>query len=87
PIIRTFVPFLAGVVQMEFRKFMLYTVVGAFIWVGGLCFAGFFFGRMLPPEAVDKYLLPIIVAIIILSFLPSAYHIYKERQAGEGGVK
>ena len=80
PIIRTFVPFLAGVAQMDYRKFMLYTVTGAFLWIGGLSFFGYFFGRMLPPEAVDKYLLPIIVAIIIVSFVPSIYHVYKERK-------
>jgi membrane-associated protein len=80
PIIRTFVPFLAGVAQMDYKKFMLYTVTGAFVWVVGLTFFGYFFGKLLPPEAVDKYLLPIIVAIIILSVLPSLWHIYKERK-------
>lgn len=80
PIIRTFVPFLAGVVRMDYRKFMLYSVVGAFVWVFGLTLFGFYFGKLLPPEAVDKYLLPIIVAIIVISLLPSFWHIYKERQ-------
>ncbi|MGB4107900.1 MAG: VTT domain-containing protein [Alphaproteobacteria bacterium] len=86
PIIRTFVPFLAGVAQMDYRKFMLYTVTGAFVWVGGLCFFGYFFGKLLPPEAVDKFLLPIIVAIIVLSLVPSFWHIYKERKSAKTNI-
>ncbi len=85
PIVRTFVPFLAGVAQMDYKKFMSYTVIGAFVWVGGLCFFGYFFGKILPPEAVDKFLLPIIVAIILLSFLPSLWHIHKERKEMKAG--
>ncbi len=81
PIIRTFVPFLAGVAQMDYKKFMLYTVTGAFVWVVGLTFFGYFFGKILPEDKVDQYLLPIIVGIIVLSLLPSFWHIYKERRA------
>ena len=80
PIIRTFVPFLAGVAQVPYRRFMLYTVVGAFLWGVCLTVAGFFFGRILPPEHVDQYLLPIIGGIILLSFLPSAWHLHRERK-------
>lgn len=81
PIIRTFVPFLAGVAQMDYKKFMMYSVTGAFVWVGGLCFFGYFFGKLLPADKVDQYLLPIIVAIIIVSFLPSLWHLHQERKA------
>ncbi len=87
PIIRTFVPFLAGVVQMDYKKFMTYTVIGALIWVLGLIFMGYFFGQMLPPEAVDKFLLPIIAAIIVLSFVPSLVHFYKDRQETKAGQR
>jgi membrane-associated protein len=80
PIVRTFVPFLAGVVQMDYKKFMLYTVVGAILWVMGLCLFGYAFGKVIPEEHVDKYLLPIVVGIIIASLLPSLWHIYKERK-------
>lgn len=80
PIIRTFVPFLAGVVQMDYKLFMTYNFIGAAVWAVGLCFFGFFFGKLLPADQVDKYLMPIILAIIILSVLPSVYHIYKEHK-------
>jgi membrane-associated protein len=80
PVIRTLVPFLAGVAQMPYRQFMAYTVVGAFLWGCCLTVAGYFFGQIIPPEHVDDYLLPIIVAIIILSFLPSVWHLHRERR-------
>lgn len=78
PIIRTFVPFLAGVAGMPYRKFLSYTVIGGLAWVCGLCIFGFVLGHLIPAEQVDRYLLPIILGIIVLSLLPSLYHIYKE---------
>lgn len=78
PIIRTFAPFLAGVVAMPYRKFLLYTIIGAFAWVCGLCTLGFALGNIIPADQVDKYLLPIILGIIILSVMPSLFHIRKE---------
>ena len=45
PFIRTFAPFVAGVAEMDRRKFSVFNVAGAVIWVGGLCVAGYFFGN------------------------------------------
>mgnify|MGYP003395082614 CR=1 FL=1 len=68
---------------MPFKKFMTYTVTGAPLWTIGLTLMGFFFGKMMPPEYVDHYLLPIVLLIIILSFAPSVYHLYKERKLAQ----
>ena len=83
PIFRTLVPFLAGVAQVPYRQFMAYSIVGAFLWGVCLTLAGFFFGKVLPPEHVDTYLLPIVVGIIVISFLPGAWHIWKEKRRAE----
>lgn len=83
PIVRTFTPFLAGMVKMPYSRFMILTVVGAVVWGAGLTAAGFFFGQLLPPEQIDRYLLPVILLIIIASVLPSAWHIWKELKAGK----
>ena len=45
PIIRTFAPILAGVVKIDFKKFMFFNVLGAFAWVGSLTTVGYFLGR------------------------------------------
>lgn len=81
PIVRTFAPFLAGMVRMPYRAFMVYTVVGAVAWVAGLCTLGYLAGNIIPADQVDHYLLPIVLAIIVLSVLPSFLHIHKERKA------
>lgn len=78
PIIRTFAPFLAGVAGMPYKRFLIYTIIGALAWVGGLCLFGLLLGNIIPPDHIDRYLLPIIIGIIVLSLLPSFYHIYKE---------
>ncbi|HEX3303859.1 MAG TPA: VTT domain-containing protein [Thermomicrobiales bacterium] len=76
PIVRTMVPMVAGAGTMQYRRFFTYNVVGAFLW--GVCIpmAGYFLGSTIP--GVDKYLLPIILVIIVVSIAPSAYHIWKE---------
>lgn len=68
PAIRTFAPILAGVGAMRYRAFVFYNIVGAGLWAIGMPLLGYFLGRVIP--GADRYLLPIIAAIIILSFLP-----------------
>jgi membrane-associated protein len=79
PIVRTFAPILAGVGRMEYGKFLVYNVIGAFLW--GLClpFIGYFLGNTIPN--VDKYLLPIIALIILASILPGIIHLIKDKSS------
>lgn len=65
PFIRTFIPILAGVGRMNYRQFFLYNVVGGILWVSSVSLAGFFLGRTVPN--IDRYILPIIAVIILLS--------------------
>ena len=76
PIVRTFAPIVAGMGKMHYRTFLLYNIIGGVLWGIGLPLAGYFLRKTIP--GVDKYLLPIIIAIIFVSFLPGAYHILKE---------
>jgi membrane-associated protein len=76
PIIRTFAPFVAGVGAMNYTKFLLYNVVGAFVWIGSLLFAGYWFGQH---PFVQKNFSLVIIAIIIISILPAIIEILKAR--------
>jgi membrane-associated protein len=76
PIVRTFAPIVAGMADMNYRYFLTYNVIGGFGWTVGLTFLGYFLGSIIPD--VDKYLLPIVLAIIVISLLPSIWHIYQE---------
>jgi membrane-associated protein len=77
PIIRTFAPIVAGMSSMTYSKFLSYNVVGGFLWSVGLCVLGYFLGRSIPN--VDRYILPIVVVIIVVSFIPAAYHLLKSK--------
>ncbi|MDQ5976559.1 MAG: rane-associated protein [Patescibacteria group bacterium] len=81
PIVRTFGPIVAGIAGMKYRSFMPYNVLGAVLWTVGLTSGGYLFGNLITD--IDRYLLPVILAIIIISFLPAVWHIWQERHTGE----
>lgn len=66
-IVRTFVPFVAGVGQMSYRRFIAFNVIGGFAWIGFFTYAGFFFGSQ---PFVQKNFKLVILAIIFLSVVP-----------------
>lgn len=74
PIVRTFVPFVAGVGQMSYRRFLAFNVIGGFAWIYFFTYAGFFFGNL---EFVQKRFKLVILAIIILSVLPMVYEAWR----------
>ncbi len=78
PIIRTYVPFVAGLARMGSGRFTAYNVGGAVLWVASLAYAGYFFGN-LPWVRANLSLL--IVAIIIASLVPLALAAWKSRRA------
>lgn len=67
PIIRTFVPFVAGVGSMTYSKFIVYNIVGGIIWVALFLYGGFFFGNL---EVVKNHFSLVILVIIFISILP-----------------
>lgn len=74
PIIRTFVPFVAGIGRMNFLKYFLYTVVGGVAWVASFLYAGFYFGNR--PEIKSNFHF-LIIGILIVSVLPAIIGWYK----------
>jgi len=77
PIVRTFAPIVAGVANMKYSVFFLYNMLGALLWSFGLVFLGYFLGNVLN---VDTYLLPIVIVIIFLSFLPAISAYIREKR-------
>lgn len=68
PIVRTFVPIVAGVANMNYKIFFTYNIIGGTLWTWTIPFAGYFLGSLIPN--IDQYLLPIIFIIIAISFIP-----------------
>lgn len=77
PIIRTFAPFVAGVGEMTYGHFITYNIFGGLVWTGLFLFAGYFFGNI--PFIQHNFSLVIIV-IIILSLLPAALEMFRNRR-------
>jgi len=77
PIIRTFAPFVAGVGEMTYRKFLMYNVLGALLWVLSFVFAGYYFGNL---PFVKKNLTLVILVIIILSIMPGVIEYLRHRR-------
>jgi membrane-associated protein len=78
PIIRTFSTVVAGVSKMNARTFLAYNLIGGFIWTAGVTTAGYFLGKTVP--SIDKYLLPIIAVIVIVSTIPVFLEARKQRR-------
>jgi len=68
PIVRTFAPILAGVIKIDFKKFMYYNIIGSFLWVLTLVLCGYFLGKNFP--WLNNYLEYIVVLLIIITLIP-----------------
>ncbi|TAK11958.1 MAG: DedA family protein [Acidobacteria bacterium] len=78
PIVRTFLPFVAGAAQMSPRSFLIYNLVGAVGWVTVCVGAGVLFGNV--PVVKENFSL-VALGIVFVSILPMAYEIIKARRA------
>ena len=68
PIVRTFVPVVAGMAAMGYRRYTIYNVVGGVAWIWSMLFIGYFLGRYIP--GVDQHIETVIIVVIFLSLLP-----------------
>lgn len=75
PIVRTFVPFVAGVGAMSYPRFIAYNIIGGFVWIYAFLYLGYFFGNL--PVVKQNFGL-VIIAIIILSVLPMVIEFLRE---------
>ena len=76
PIIRTFAPFVAGIGQMSYGRFIAYNVVGGIAWIAICLFGGYLFGDL---PFVQKNFSTVILAIVVISVMPAAVEILRER--------
>lgn len=77
PIVRTFAPFVAGIVRMDYRKFLIYNIIGGCAWVLLFYCAGFYFGNI---TLVKEHFSEVILAIIVLSLIPAVIEFLKMRK-------
>ncbi|MBI5557026.1 MAG: DedA family protein [Deltaproteobacteria bacterium] len=78
PIIRTFAPFVAGIGSMEYRRFFLFNITGAFLWVFSVVGGGYFFGNL---PFVKRHFSLVILAIIIISCMPAVVEWLRQKKS------
>jgi membrane-associated protein len=83
PFVRTFAPIVAGIAAMRYQTFMKYNVVGGLGWGVGLTVLGYLLGKRIPEDQIDRYLIPITLAIMFISLAPSIFHILKAQKQGK----
>ena len=77
PIIRTFAPFVAGIGKMEYKRFVIYNLIGCLAWLGVFILGGYFFGNL---QIVKENLTIVIFAIIIISIVPSVVEVIRQQR-------
>lgn len=85
PIVRTFTPVVAGITQMDYRRFLTYSVTGAFVWVWPLTMGAYLLGKTIPD--FEKNIHYAIGIVILVSALPIAFEFFKARAEKKGEVK
>ena len=77
PIIRTFAPILAGVIRIDFKRFMIFNITGAVAWIGLLAGIGYYLGTY---EWVQKNVGYIVIGLIIITMIPIVITYIKEKK-------
>ncbi|WP_328808652.1 DedA family protein [Nonomuraea montanisoli] len=80
PIVRTFMNPVAGVLEMPAKRFFVWNVIGGVVWVEGLLLLGHFLGNKVDPKQIDKYILPGVFIIVLISLIPIIFEVIKRRR-------
>nr|WP_091200047.1 DedA family protein [Micromonospora narathiwatensis] len=88
PIVRTFLNPVAGVLGMPARQFFLWNVIGAILWVDGILLIGYLLADQIYNaigDKIDRYILPVVALIIVISVLPIFFEFLRDRRARKRG--
>lgn len=78
PLLRTFAPVVAGIGQMQYRRFLFYNVFGGVFWVASLTWAGYLLGTLIPD--ISRYIHIVVLVVIVLSMVPVVVELWKARR-------
>jgi membrane-associated protein len=78
PIVRTFAPVVAGIGQMEYRRFLTYNVLGGVGWVVSMTWAGYLLGQAIPN--IREHMPKVVMIVIVVSVIPIFVELWRERR-------
>jgi membrane-associated protein len=78
PIVRTFVPIVAGMAEMNYQAFVIYNIIGGLLWAGSITIIGFYFGNLIPDSI--RMLVPMMMFIVAMSIIPMLLHYIRRRK-------
>jgi membrane-associated protein len=83
PIVRTFAPIVAGAADMRYRDFVFYNILGGFLWVTSMLFAGYFLGGVVESALgikLEEHIDKVVIVVVFLSILPIIFEYLKARR-------
>ena len=81
PIVRTFAPIVAGIARMNYRTFILFNILGAFLWATCITAAGWLLGERFP--IIEEYITLIVIGIVVVTMIPAGREAWKAYKANE----
>ncbi len=85
PVVRTFAPIVAGVSSMDYRKFMVYNLVGGVLWAAGITYLGYYGGAFLEANGinVEALVVPVILFAVFISVASPLWHVLRDKKSRE----
>lgn len=83
PIVRTFAPIVAGAANMAYKDFVFYNILGGFLWVSSMLFAGYFLGGVVERALgikLEDHIDKVVIVVVFLSILPIIFEYWKARK-------
>lgn len=85
PVVRGLAPIVAGVGRMNYRTFVTYNILGAFLWCFGFILLGYFAGDSIGAENIDKYVIPLALAVVIITSIPLVFEYRRQKKHFNAG--
>ncbi len=79
PIVRTLTPFFCGATGYHWRTFMLFNLLGSLLWTQGVTLLGYFLGKLIPPQIMERYLLLAVGTVVVISLIGSVIETLRHR--------
>ena len=89
PIVRTFAPIVAGAADMRYRDFIFYNILGGFLWITSMLFAGYFLGGVVESAfgiKLEDHIDKVVIVVVFLSILPIIFEYVKARRENKAAV-